>query len=205
VHGGVLSALGMLLARPGRQLSRSLVHRLSPTLSSTVEAGLGELADQGIAELVEEGFVAADILATPSVDLRYLGQSNTLNLPWAGFEATSASFHALHEQRYGHRLPLAIELVNLRQSVQAPATDIELPRRPVSPPATPHAWCQVGDGDSPVARYRREDLAVGQRIAGPALVEERVATTWLAPGWSLRVDAVGNLVLDFAADAAGPG
>jgi hypothetical protein len=29
-------------------------------------------------------------------------------------------------------------------------------------------------------------------------VVEQVATTWLAPGWVLRVDAVGHLILERA-------
>lgn len=196
IHGGVLSALGMLLARPGRQLSRSLMRTLAVSLAPMVEAGLAELAGQGIAELVDEGFAAAEMTATPSVDLRYVGQSNTLNLSWAGVEPTLAAFHALHERRYGHRLSVDIELVNLRQSVQAPPMPIDLPRWQVSDPGSPRAWCRVDGSGAQVPRYRREALAVDQAITGPALVEERVATTWLAPGWRLRVDSSGNLVLD---------
>jgi N-methylhydantoinase A len=205
VHGGVLSALGMLLARPGRQLSRSLLRPLSGAVAAGVEAGLADLAAEGVAALVDEGFDAAELTASPSVDLRYAGQSNTLNLPWEGVGPTSAAFHELHQRRYGHRLPLAVELVNLRQSVQAPATDVALPRLPAAAAAEPHAWCLVDGRDTPVPRFRRDGMAPGQAVTGPALVEERVATIWLAPGWTLRVDAVGNLVLDAVAVPAGAG
>jgi N-methylhydantoinase A len=205
VHGGVLSALGMLLARPGRQLSCSMVRPLSGSLAAHVETGLADLAAEGVAALVDEGFDAAELATSPSVDLRYAGQSNTLNLPWEGVVPTSAAFHALHQRRYGHRLSLPVELVNLRQSVQAPATDIALPRLPAGAAAGPYAWCRVDGRDRPVPRFRRDDMAPGQAVTGPALIEERVATTWLAAGWTLRVDAIGNLVLDAVAASAGAG
>ena len=48
---------------------------------------------------------------------------------------------------------------------------------------------------SPVPQYRREELAPGQRLHGPALITEPVATTWLPAHWQLEVDPVGHLVL----------
>jgi N-methylhydantoinase A len=69
----------------------------------------------------------------------------------------------------------------------------ELVRRPEATPF--RRQCLVGiDGDVPA--YWRDRLASGQRLTGPALVCEQVATTWLAPGWSLRVDPVGHLLLE---------
>ena len=196
VHGGVLSALGMLAARPGRQLSRSLLMPLQGAVDDEIDGRLVALREQGVDELVAEGFAAADIHASPGVDLRYVGQSYTLNLPWHGGVATSAAFHAAHEARYGHRLDLPVELVNLRQSVQVPGRGVSLPDWPAGEPAAPHAHCDVAGIDGEVPRFRRLNLAQGQRVIGPALIEETVATTWLASGWSLDVDRVGNLLLE---------
>ena len=38
-------------------------------------------------------------------------------------------------------------------------------------------------------------LAVGQTFSGPALVLQEDATTYVAPGWNVRVDAHANLIL----------
>ena len=43
--------------------------------------------------------------------------------------------------------------------------------------------------------WQREELAVGDTFAGPAIIAEQVATTWLAEGWRCEVDAYGNLML----------
>ena len=128
------------------------------------------------------------------MDLRYAGQSYTLNLPWRGVAATSEDFHRRHQQRYGHRLELPVELVNLRQWVRGPETELELPQLPRLPPAKPFDRCVVAGMKSPVPQYWRRDLVAGQTLEGPALVCEEVATSWIAPGWSMSVDAVGNLV-----------
>ncbi len=195
IHAGVLSALGMLAARPGRRLSRTRVGLLQALSPEELEAMLEQLRQQGVEALLREGFAAADCDALASVDLRYAGQSYTLNLPWHGPARTVEDFHRFHMARYGHRLDLPVELVNLRQWVRGPATDLQLPFLPQSPKGAPFGSAQLAGIGGLVPRYRRPELVAGQELEGPALISEAVATTWLAPGWRLRVDAVGNLIL----------
>ncbi len=42
----------------------------------------------------------------------------------------------------------------------------------------------------------RRGMAQGDRREGPAIITDPAATAWLAPGWSCRMDAWGNLVLE---------
>ena len=44
--------------------------------------------------------------------------------------------------------------------------------------------------------YSRAALAAGNRIAGPALIEEHASTTVLLPGDRAEVDRYGNLVIE---------
>ena len=46
--------------------------------------------------------------------------------------------------------------------------------------------------------YRRGELLAGNRINGPALIEEHASTTVLMPGDRMTVDAYGNLVIKVA-------
>ncbi len=50
--------------------------------------------------------------------------------------------------------------------------------------------------DCPI--YARDALRPGNRFAGPAIVEQMDATTLVPPGWSARVDAYLNLILEAA-------
>ena len=83
----------------------------------------------------------------------------------------------------------------LRVQVRGPESRLCLPELSVDAPAAAAGHVRLDGIDAPVARYRRDELAVGQRIAGPALVNERVSTTWIEPGWLLEVDKYGNLLL----------
>jgi N-methylhydantoinase A len=195
IHGGVLSALGMLVARPGRQLSRTHIGLLGALPPDSLEALFDELRAEGLAALAAEGLAAADCEALASVDLRYAGQSYTLNLPWQGVEQTIAAFHARHEQRYGHRLALPVELVNLRQWVRGPEPSLALPTLPAGTSGQAFGAGTVVGVEAPVPQFWRSELVAGQQIEGPALICETVATTWVRPGWSLTVDPVGNLKL----------
>jgi N-methylhydantoinase A len=66
---------------------------------------------------------------------------------------------------------------------------MRLPEVPGEPKAlrAVHAW---GDGDA-VAVYDRHRLAAGQRVSGPAIIEERETTTVIPPQWTATVDRIG--------------
>ena len=196
VHAGVLSALGMLAAPRSRQLSRTLTGILADFSEDQLTQKLQILAAGGTQELIAEGVAVADIETDFSLELRYQGQSYMLNLPWQGVTATSSAFHAAHERRYGHRLDAAVELVNLRCGLRASPPQMQLPLLAdgVVESQEPSLASLAGVGE-PVPVWARSVLCPGQVFAGPALVTETVATTWLPAGWSCRVDQLGNLLL----------
>lgn len=195
VHAGVLSALGMLVAPPSRDLSRTLTGLLEGFPAATLQQQLDALAGRGRAELLAEGVAAAELNADFSLDLRYQGQSHTLNLAWRGVERTRTDFHAAHEQRYGHRLSTPVELVNLRCRLHGRPPEIHLPPLPAAAEGPAPRRVPVSGHAGPVPVWPREGLVAGQCITGPALITETVASTWLPAGWSCRVDSVGNLLL----------
>jgi len=202
VQGGVLSALGMLVAPPGRQLSRTLMCRLDEQADALVEAQLQRLQAQALELFAAEGVAREQLQFNVSVDLRYLGQSYTLNLAWEGAQASAEAFHAAHLARYGHSMQAAVELVTLRLAVRAPGAGFALPGRPTGGRMPLPETCRLPDAGE-VPMYLRGTLPVGTRLTGPVVIAEQVATTWLAAGWQCEVDAYGNLLLQRTA-AAGP-
>jgi N-methylhydantoinase A len=206
VHGGVLSALGMLVAPRARHLSRTI----NCLFSNMDEAGLGDkiskLAKTGCKSLIKEGFTKDEIEIKPSVDVRYRGQSYVISLPWREARWTEEAFHIRHESLYGHRLSLDVELVNLRVKVQGPRPVVLLSEKGKSN-------IKLADGEplvqkvklvgitEPASIYTRDSLLPGEKIAGPALITETIATTYIAPAWSCVVNQNGSLLLDLAASA----
>jgi N-methylhydantoinase A len=195
VHAGVLSALGMLAARPGRQLVHAHPGLLRELEDHNLQGALAALAERGIKDLRREGLGLEAITREFSLDLRYLGQSYTLNLPWRGVKRTEADFHQQHEARYGHCMEAPVELVNLRASLGGPEVGLRLSRQPPRQAAVVVEWLQLSGAGQPVARYERSGLAIGQQLVGPALITEMTSTTWLAPGWGATLDPAGNLLL----------
>jgi N-methylhydantoinase A len=113
-------------------------------------------------------------------------------------------FDAVHETRYGYSAPAEkAEIVSLRSAITG------LMRKPqferiaagdAAPPAAalrgtrPVYFAEAGRHlDTPT--YDRAALVAGNRISGPALVEEYASTTVVHPGDTLEVDAFGDLVI----------
>jgi N-methylhydantoinase A len=195
VQAGVLSALGMLVTRPGRQRVRTRLGLLQKLDEGIVDSELRELAAGGLDELAREGIASDLVKTTFSVDLRYLGQSYTLNLPWAGCRQTERDFHEKHEGRYGHRMNAEVELVNLCAALEGPGFEIDLGRAEAASGGVPE-WVEIFGLERPVACYRREALSAGDSFSGPALITETVATTWIESGWRCRVHSTGSLLLN---------
>jgi N-methylhydantoinase A len=193
VNAGVLSALGMLAAEPSRERAitlRQVLHACDQDSVAEHYEQLCKVAEEELREIAG----ACEAVVEYSADLRYLGQSYTLNLPWSEPERLAEAFHRLHESQYGHRMAIAVELVNLRVRLLGEHPEFDLPEWQPSAEAQPDTTSVFGI-DEPVLVFARDTLNKGQCIDGPALITETTSTTWISPGWQAHVDQWGNLVL----------
>lgn len=193
---GVLSALGMLVAQPERQLVRSLRAELTALQPKDLPTIRDELLRAGRMELEQEGVDVAELEEEAFLEVRYRGQAFALTLPYSGDRETiEAAFHQDHQQRYGHSLRTAMEVVNLRVRLRAKGERLTLPELSAGPAGKPLTRVEIfGLGDD-VPVYDRATLRRGQKLVGPALITETTATSLLAEGWHAEVDRVGNLLL----------
>lgn len=196
VNAGVLSALGMLAAKASRERSRTINRCLPDCEAIEVNQIFKKLTTHAIKELTgSAGFpVRSEMDVRQSIDVRYQGQSHTLNLPWKGLADIASAFHEKHEDSYGHQLDMEIELVNLRVRVIKKQQSFELPEWSPCEKLNRQMITLYGV-DKPVTLLNRMGLTVNQQITGPALITETSSTTWLSEGWVAKVDAVGNLTL----------
>lgn len=194
VSAGVLSALGMLVASAGRQLTRTLARILDECSDEQINDGLEQLAAAGRTSLAEEGVDINSLEFVPGLDLCYHGQSYPLTVPWSNIKTATRLFHETHEQRYGHSLAAPVELVNIRLSVRATGIDLPLPELPQIAVDGPETVRVFGCPD-PVSILQRAQLPVTGETAGPVIVSDVIATTYIAPGWHCRRDKHGNLFI----------
>ena len=203
------SAWGMLSADVVDDFSRTHIALLDEIPPAGIDAVFREIERDADASLRRQGVPEGQAVLLRQLELRYLGQEHALPIGVDGaidIGAIVRTFGDQHEARYGHRMDARVQLLNIRiRAVGSGAAPTlrELPRRgpaDAPPPATGsrRAWCFVTRRMTTFATLRRMDLAAGDTIAGPALVDEGTSVTVVHTGQRLRVDRYGHLVITMA-------
>lgn len=209
-YPGVTSALGMFFTDVRRDYVQTFLKPIAGYQAQKIEQIYQNMEDAGKQELLQEGFPPGKIYFLRSADLRYHGQSYELTLPVPAGPLTPGdlvilerSFHLAHQQEYASsREKTAVEIVNLRLTAL-----VRLPKYNITTSS-----CQVpGDGPIPVKKqrevfwaekfvstavYRRKNIPPGQKIEGPAVIEQADTTTLIWPGMYAWSDKWGNLLID---------
>ncbi len=220
---GVLSAYGIGLARPSLLRERTLRVPLSDAQLPLLDKEIEALIEEATEALRSCGDLAPDQgpRRQARLELRYRGSDQGLELPWPAalrkdlLQDLRGEFERRHQQRFGFAVPgepLVVERLQVEVSApEARGTAGEAAAAPGAPvPAGALEWAPLclgeklrggGGADAgmrwrQVPLWRRERLAVGQRLEGPALVVEPTGTTVLEPGWSGRVLEGGELLLE---------
>ena len=199
IHAGVLSALGMFLAPIERQLSLTHQCLLKDINKPKLEALFDKLKQEAIVQIMQEQVDPASINIELSADIRYEGQSDTLNIIWSTLKQVELDFHHLHKARYGHQLTTELTLINIRVAAKSQSSNDKvqhsLAKLPPLPNATPSHKLDLYGFKQQVSVYPRRLLAPGQSISGPALISETNSTTLIDTHWAAQVDEFGNLLL----------
>ncbi|MFK8251832.1 hydantoinase/oxoprolinase family protein [Ancylobacter terrae] len=203
---GAFSAFGLLSANLKRDFVRSWPIRLSALDEARLRdeltafrAGVeAEMAAIAKGRPVEWSFRA---------DLRYVGQASELIVPIEHLTAPTIHglaerFHAVHRAKFGYdERDADVEMMNLRLSGSVAVATPPLPDFP----ARSGAPVPLGrlpsrlEGAPLLAFAQRDELMAGDAIAGPAVIAEPTATTFVPRGWSMTVDPQGHL--DLSRDA----
>ena len=196
---GIFSATGLLTTDLKRDAAVTIMRRLDGLDAAETEAAFAELEDHGRAELVREGVAADAIEFVRQIDLRYVGQSYELTVP-AGDELLPR-FHAEHDRTYGFSAPAEpVEVVSLRLTsvgrIAKPSAGRLEAGGPVEPKERRPVFFAEAGGyvDCPI--YDRYALPAGAAFPGPAVVEEFDSTIVVHPGFAVRVDELGNVIVE---------
>lgn len=211
-HPGILCAMGLLATDLQYDYARTSLQRAPSYDLAAMERIWRDLEADAATDLAREGVPADRRRTIRQADLRYAKQGNelTIDVPAGALDATGMaalveSFHRLHEQLYTFADRAAkVEIVTLRVravGVMDKVTLAEIPRAEGVPPK-PSSARKVffrgagGTGafaDTPV--FRRTELRAGDRIEGPAIIDQLDSTTVVFPGDVAEIDSVGNLIL----------
>ena len=204
VGPGNFAAFGSLISDVRRDHARTRVTNLADADFAFVDETFRDIEDRARAELLTEGVAKDRIILRRSAGMRYVGQSWELlvDLPDSArsTKAMAASFAEVHDRRFGHRGGATVEIVTFRVTAIGVVDNPEPPPWPGGGNAVliseRDIWFDNRAWTTPV--YDRTQLGVGVTLTGPAVIDESGSTTLLPPGWSLRVLAHGELLLEKA-------
>ena len=198
---GHLSALGQMLADLRRDAVDAWGGRVSELSVHELRARAQGMRERGAAALETDGVDRSRHRHSVTLDVRHVGQSFTLPIPWSledeDWAPLRAAFDARHEETFGYADPgNDIEIVNVRlvsvAEVYKPALDFAA-RGPARDPVVERRPVWFGEWRE-TAVIDRESLPAGSRIQGPAILEEPGGTTVAPPDWTIEVDPTGALM-----------
>jgi N-methylhydantoinase A len=209
---GNVSAFGLLTVDVKNDYVQTHVALAEALDAAEVGAVYDDLAARAAAALSGEGFAEEQHRFVRTADLRYFGQAFEVRVPVPDGPVTGETlatvvdrFHAEHRSTYGYDFAgdpaQQVEWVNLRVSGIGPIRRPEITRttgRGTAPSrerrSRPVCFdASAGYVDTPV--LWRPDLPPGERVAGPAIIEEFGSTVPLHPGFTATVDAYRNLLV----------
>ncbi len=209
---GVFSALGLLLADYRHEFKASVLKSVTELSDEELEEIYASLEAKALETLSREGVSKDDVILIRYADLRYVKQSYELSVeaprpvPKGGVARLREAFDRRHEEVYGYSMRDEAMVVKVRVTAVG---------RVRKPSLRILRECAGGGGDALVGVrkaffgregwveakvLRRAALPPGSVIAGPALIEEYDSVTVVPPGWSCRVDGLGNLLLEFGGE-----
>jgi 5-oxoprolinase (ATP-hydrolysing) len=197
---GVLSAYGMGLAQVRALREEAVERSLDGGALDDITEKTVRLAVRCTEELKAQGAGLDRI--EKRVHLKYDGTDTSLAVALGTAEGMRDEFERLYRARFSFLMPdrmLIAEAVSVEAVGRADApeerTDPAAAKRPAARPIE-HVDMTTGGRAHRTPVFDREALALGQRIAGPAIIAERNATTVVEPGWEARVTELDHLVLE---------
>ena len=204
---GQFSALGMLTTDFRYDYAQTHHLETATVGAEALDAEFRVLEVDALADLAED-VGSTDVQFVRSVDMRYVGQFHTLTVVVPDEQHDDRSldhladrFHEAHEARYGHAArDEPTQIINLRLAAiihlskpafrkiaagsDEPPEGARLENRRVM-------WEDGIESESVI--FQRERLLAGNRIAGPAIVQESASVIPIGRGETARVDDFGNL------------
>jgi N-methylhydantoinase A/oxoprolinase/acetone carboxylase beta subunit len=191
-----------------KDYSQTVLRRAADVTEEELRERFAPLVARAQEDLAAEGFSGARALIECALDVRYIGQSYEITVP---FERDyRATFDARHQQTYGYANPRrGAEVVNLRVKAIGVTNKPSLPNETAAasvaaPEPSVRRNARFGGKPMTMAVYRRDELHAGMEADGPALIAGPEATTVITPAFRFRIDEAGNIIATRRTRGNGP-
>ena len=203
-YAGVLSALGIGLAKPRVIRETTIAQPLSTALMPQLEQQFTELETQARRELQQQGFNTNNINSQRRCHIHYQDADTQLLINFSSENNLRSQFTQTHQRQFGftsHKTPLIIaalqvEMVADEHNEQTPTIRQEQDNSPTEKP-TPLEQVNTTMAGKTLATpvYNRDALHYGHQITGPAIIIEANSTIIVEPDWQAQCLQGGELLL----------
>jgi len=203
---GLFSALGMLVADMLHDFQSPVMENLEDLTCEQVNPKFEALEKEAFRRLRESGVPDDAIQLQRLADCRYLGQAEDIRLDVKSGTLTADDITDLtevfareHKRQWNFTLPdRPVLLVNLRLRGigQVGGTVTEVIASSEAPEPSGERRIVIGEDVKNVPVYQRSQLAVGQSVDGPAIIEEPSTNMILDQGDKAQVDEELNLIVN---------
>ena len=201
-HAGVLSALGMGLADIRMIVEHSIEKELSSSLLDQMAVHLEELGTESTEKVKEQGVPKARISCENTCRMRYSGTDTALSVALSSCEKMKADFEAGYLERFGFIMKeksvivesLSVEAIGQAAcSLSTTSNDDNFPGPRGE--AISRELLFFNNETVQVEIYERSQLKENQTLQGPVIILDHTGTNIVAPGWQVRLEKGGALLL----------
>jgi 5-oxoprolinase (ATP-hydrolysing) len=199
---GLLSAYGIGLSTVFASRQQGLMEPLAEKTLPAIDRVRAALSREIAGELAAQGVTEADIAWRPMLHIRYGGTDTSLPVDFRSSSLAEAkqAFEAAHKAQFGFIYDdkemiveaVAVEGSDARSRGRDEA-DHDLAETALAPGETRRFFAEGKWHDAAV--HRREKLAPGQRVSGPALIIEQHQTIVIEPGWQAEITIKDHVLL----------
>lgn len=206
---GVASAIGMLASPTSFEFVQADMQKLDELNFKSARSTIEGLAVRGRKLLETSGLAEPDITFEYSALMRYVGQGYEVEVPLAIKTIVAADtsdvtsrFESVYRELFGRVEAMPLEVISWRVVVSGPVPQFSLNSTTTT---LEGGSAQKGqrlvyfgetDGFTNTPVYDRALLEKGYTAFGPAIVEERESTLIVPPGFTMKLQSCGNLIVD---------
>jgi N-methylhydantoinase A len=204
-NAGVLSAAGLLLSDHVHYRARTRRLRVTAETIAEIRATVEELQEEARDYLASLG-IEADARFDRVLEMRYVGQAfevavNLGDRALADLSADDLSelFAEAHRRIFEFAKPHGdpVEVVSFRVGAKAPPPETVTVKTQDSPSGSAERRARLVErGEALDAALLPRQALGASALPGPLLIEDGSSTIYVPPGWSARLDATGNVILE---------
>lgn len=204
---GVGSAMGCIVADFRHDYTQTHIAKTTDLPASQMQKLFAQLEKKAISQMHKEGLTADKVVILRYIDMRYAGQGYELEVPVPSgpinaetVKEVEKAFRSMFRRAYGYEPDDPTQVVTFHVIAVGNLPEVELPTLPARGEDSSHAVKGTRkvyfDGQyQDTVIYDGQKLGFGNRLRGPAVIEQRESTTVVLPGQQVEKGSHGELVI----------